>query len=159
LPVSIAAWFAYRCPLNVRDANDGESIPDIPGTVIVAPPNRDLMIHRGRVVLRHASADNGRVPCVDELFTSAAESHGESVIGVLLTGMGADGAAGLKRIRDGGGHTIAQDEDSCVVFGMPAAAIKLGGAERVIPLREIPHALIRLAGPSRQACESIGSYS
>ena len=90
---------------------------------------------------------------------SAAESYGDATIGVLLTGMGADGAEGLKRIRDRGGCTIAQDEDSCVVFGMPAAAIKLGAVEHVTPLQKIPQLLTQLAGSSSRMGQPEGVHS
>ncbi len=159
LSTSIAGWFDRVCPLHVSDALDGELLPKGPGVVLTAPPGRNMRICRGRTVLDDATDNSGCAPSVDELFTSAAESCGDKTIGVLLTGMGADGAKGLKRIRDCGGCTIAQDEDSCVVFGMPAAAIKLGAAEHVMPLQNIPKLLIQLAGSLRQMDKPAGVHS
>ncbi len=101
------------------------------------------------MVLDDARAGTNCSPSVDELFTSAADDCGHATIGVLLTGMGADGALGLRRIRDRGGCTIAQDEASCAVFGMPAVAIKLGAVEHVTSLQQIPKLLIQQAGSSR----------
>jgi two-component system chemotaxis response regulator CheB len=82
---------------------------------------------------------------VDVLVRSVARSAGKNAIGVIMTGMGTDGAAGLAEMRQAGAHTIAQDEASCVVFGMPKAAIELGAAERVFPLKEIPDAILHIA--------------
>ena len=158
LSSSVAGWFDRECSLNVSDARDGELLPQVPGVALTAPPGRNLRISRGRTVLDDATDNTGCAPSVDELFTSAAENVGDATIGVLLTGMGADGAEGLKRIRDCGGCTIAQDEDSCVVFGMPAAAIKLGAAEHVTPLQQIPGLLTRLGCSSRMSSESIGTH-
>ncbi|MHC4697515.1 MAG: chemotaxis protein CheB [Planctomycetota bacterium] len=125
LSASVASWFARRCAFNVYDARHEEPLPGLPGTVIVVPPGRNLTISRGQMLVHDPGNTSGCTPSVDELFASAADSHGDATIGVLLTGMGTDGARGLKRIRDCGGCAIAQDEASCVVFGMPAAAIKL----------------------------------
>ena len=159
LSSSVAGWFDRECSLHVSDALDGEPLPVGPGEVLTAPPGRNLRICGGRTVLGDTTANTGCAPSVDELFTSVADSHGDETIGVLLTGMGADGAQGLKRIRDRGGCTIAQDEDSCVVFGMPAAAIKLGAAEHVTPLQEIPRLLTQLARSSRRMSKPAGVHS
>ena len=85
-------------------------------------------------------------PSCDVLLTSAAEAFGRRAIGVVLTGMGRDGARGLKEIREAGGHTIAQDEATCVVFGMPREAIALGAAEEVLPLDQIAAQLVAVGG-------------
>ncbi len=134
-------------------------MPAVPGTVIMAPPSQNLRICRGQTSLIDVHPSTGCAPSVDELFTSAAESYGDGTIGVLLTGMGADGAEGLKRIRDCGGCTIAQDEASCVVFGMPAVAIELGAAIHIAPLQRIPELLIQLAGSPRQTANSVRAHS
>ena len=159
LPTSIAGWLDRECLLKVSDAQNGERLPDRPGTVIVAPPGRNLRISGGRTVLSDAGDESAYVPSIDELFTAAAESLGKATIGVLLTGMGADGARGLKQIRDRGGCTIAEDEASCVVFGMPAAAIELGAVEHVTPLHRIPWLLARLAGSSPRTPGPTGAGS
>jgi two-component system chemotaxis response regulator CheB len=86
---------------------------------------------------------------VDVLFESLAEEMGRATFACLLTGMGKDGAAGLLRLREAGAHTIAQDEESCVVFGMPYEAIRLGAAKSILPLNQIPDALARLSPTSR----------
>ena len=156
LSSSVASWFDRECSLHVSDALGGEPLPKGPGVVLTAPPGRNLRIFRGRTVLDDATENAGCAPSVDELFVSAAEQIGDATIGVLLTGMGADGAEGLKRIKDRGGCTIAQDEDSCVVFGMPAAAIKLGAVEHITPLQEIPQLLTQLAGSSRRTGKPAG---
>jgi two-component system chemotaxis response regulator CheB len=87
---------------------------------------------------------NRHRPSVDVLFDSVAEVGGSAAVAALLTGMGADGARGLKRLRDAGARTIAQDEETCVVFGMPREAIQLGGAEWVLPLPRIAHKVMEL---------------
>lgn len=145
LSSSVAGWFDRDCDLHVRDAEDGRQLPQAPGTVITAPPGRNLSLHRGRTVITDGTGHEGCTPGIDELFTSTAKSYGPRAIGVLLTGMGSDGAIGLKRIREQGGCTVAQDEASCVVFGMPAAAIRLGSADHVTPLDDIAALLTRLA--------------
>ena len=83
-------------------------------------------------------------PAVDILFHSVAQFAGSNVIGVILTGMGADGAQGMLRMKEAGAKTIAQNEESCVVFGMPKEAIKLGAVDRVVPLDRIPHEIVNL---------------
>jgi len=88
-------------------------------------------------------------PAVDVLFHSVAEYAGRNAVGVLLTGMGADGAKGLLKMRETGGRTVAQDEESCVVFGMPKEAIKLGAAERVVPLGSISQTALDLMSPEQ----------
>ena len=89
---------------------------------------------------------NRHRPSVDVLFRSVAKCAGRNALGIIMTGMGDDGARGLKEMHDGGAHTIAQDEASCVVFGMPKEAIKLGGAEAVLPLQHIPDTIVRYGG-------------
>lgn len=145
LSASVAEWFDSHCVLKVRDAQDGQRLSDLPETVITVPPGRHLRIRRGRMILDDDDSANGYAPCIDTLFTSAADDFGEATIGVLLTGIGADGAQGLKHIRDCGGSTIAQDEASCTVFGMPAAAVTLDAVEHVTPLHDIPRLLVQLA--------------
>jgi two-component system chemotaxis response regulator CheB len=99
----------------------------------------------GRIVLDSNRGAYRHQPAVDALFDSVAQSHGSRAIGVVLTGMGDDGAAGLRAMRDTGARTIAQDEATCVVFGMPGAAIALGAAEFVLPLKRIASAILALS--------------
>jgi two-component system chemotaxis response regulator CheB len=130
--------------LEVKEAAEGDEAR--PGRVLVAPGDRHLVVHRrgGRYVV---SLDDGPLvsrhrPSVDVLFRSVAESAGPGAVGVLLTGMGSDGAAGLLELRRRGGATLVQDEASSVVFGMPKEAIALGAAERVVALESLPAAIL-----------------
>lgn len=154
LASSVAGWFDRESALHVTDARNGGRIPEEPGVVLTAPPGTHLKLRRGCTILIDASNDSGCSPSVDELFKSAAEEYGDRTVGVLLTGMGSDGAEGLKCIRDAGGCTIAQDEDTCTVFGMPSAAIELGAVEHVAPLQRIPDLLIRHACSSLTTSDS-----
>jgi two-component system chemotaxis response regulator CheB len=133
------------CRLKIKEAADGD--PVIPGQVLIAPGGRHTMLKRqgqrylvevrdGPLVSRHR-------PSVDVLFRSAARYAGSNATGIILTGMGDDGAVGLKEMKDAGALTIAQDEETCVVFGMPKEAIKLGGADRVLPLDQIAPAILQ----------------
>lgn len=133
------------CRLKVKEAADGD--PVLPGQALIAPGGKHTMIKRqgnryvvevrdGPLVSRHR-------PSVDVLFRSAARYAGANATGIILTGMGDDGAVGLKEMKDAGAFTIAQDEESSVVFGMPKEAIKLGGADRVLSLDQIAVALLR----------------
>jgi two-component system, chemotaxis family, protein-glutamate methylesterase/glutaminase len=159
LSASVAHWFDGHCELHVRDAQDGQRVPNVPGTVLTAPPGRNLTIRGGSVILGDTTDNPGCAPSVNELFKSAANNYGNGTIGVLLTGMGADGAAGLKHIHDCGGFTIAQDEATSVVYGMPAAAIQLEAVEHGTALDQIPELLNRLTQSKYQACQSPGKSS
>jgi two-component system chemotaxis response regulator CheB len=134
------------CAIDVREAVDGDHV--VPGRALLAPGNRHMTLKRSGAQYYVAINDDPPVnrhrPSVDVLFDSCAEQAGRNTVAAILTGMGADGAAGLKRMRDAGARTIAQDEASCVVFGMPKEAIALGGAEKVLPLARIGHELIAL---------------
>jgi len=118
-----------------------------PGVVLVAPGNRHLLLRRSGARYLVEVKDGPRVnrhrPSVDVTFRSVARVAGANAIGVLLTGMGSDGAQGLLALRQAGARTIAQDEASCVVFGMPKAAVDLDAAERVLPLGEIAGEIVR----------------
>jgi two-component system chemotaxis response regulator CheB len=148
IPPQFSRAFAQRlnqlCAMEVREAVDGE--PVRPGTALIAPGDYHLLLRRSSLGY-HATVKTGpRVcyqrPSVDVLFQSVAEAAGGRAVGVLLTGMGSDGAQGLLRMRQAGAHTIAQDEASCVVFGMPREAIALGAAASVAPLGRIPEAIL-----------------
>ena len=133
-------WLRQRCPLDVRVAADGDAIE--PGRVLFAPDGAHVVaLPSGRIRLSDAEAVSGHRPSVDVAFGSLATVYGARAAGIVLTGMGVDGAAGLLAIRQAGGVTMVQDEASCVVFGMPRAAIELGAAERVLPPAGIVDAL------------------
>lgn len=138
-------WLDSSCRLRVKVMEDGETV--IAGTIYFPMEGRHLEIDaRGRLSsLRGASVD-GHCPSVTTTFSSVARSYGADALAVLLTGMGNDGARGLQEIRAAGGATIAQDEASSVVFGMPRQAIALGAAERVLPAAAIADAICREVG-------------
>jgi two-component system chemotaxis response regulator CheB len=129
-------WLRVKCKLPIQIAPSGE-IPQ-PGTIYFPPEGMHLEITKqGRFWYSTAPPVGGHRPSVDVTFQAIAAYYGSGATGVLLTGMGADGAQGMKAIADAGGTTIAQDESSCVVFGMPKVAIALGSVQRVLPLNEI----------------------
>ncbi len=136
-----------RAEMSVREARDGDRVE--PDVVLIAPGDRHMIVlRRGdelRVALRDGPPVHHARPAVDVLFHSIAQTLGSEAVGVLLTGMGSDGAAGMRAMRDAGAHTIAQDEKSCVVFSMPAEAIRRGGACDVLPLAHIPAAALNAA--------------
>jgi two-component system chemotaxis response regulator CheB len=128
----MADWLRQTCGLPVQVAVHGQ--PLNPGTVYLAPEQAHLGVDAaGRVALSQAPPDDGLRPSVAHLFRSVAGSYGADAVGILLTGMGHDGARELKLLRDTGAITVAQDADSSVVHGMPGEAIKLGGAAYVLP--------------------------
>ncbi|WP_099598251.1 chemotaxis response regulator protein-glutamate methylesterase [Reichenbachiella sp. 5M10] len=147
MPVEFTGPFASYlnevCAVNVYEAQGGERL--LPGTVYVAPGDRHLTVHEHqgayRVRLKSGEAVSGHKPSVDVLFRSMAEQVGAKGIGVILTGMGRDGASGLLALKEANGMTIAQDEQSCVVFGMPKEAIKLNAVDQVCALDQIPSVL------------------
>lgn len=155
IPPGFSTTFAQRlnkvCALEVKEAEGGETLAN--GMALVAPGNRHLEIERiagggWRTRLHDGPKVCYQRPSVDVLFRSVARDAGVNATGVLLTGMGADGAAGLLEMRRNGADTIAQNEDTCVVFGMPREAIRMGAAQKVLPLDEIPGALMkRFAAP------------
>ena len=150
IPPVFSASFASRMnsssELSVCEAVHGQRIA--PGHVYIAPGNRHLCIGRDKSGYFCQLADgppvNRHLPSVDILFRSAANSAGGDAIGVLLTGMGNDGAAGLRKLRDAGAKTIVQDENTSVVWGMPGAAVELGAAEYILPLGRIASRLMSL---------------
>jgi two-component system chemotaxis response regulator CheB len=146
-------WLDGQSPLRARNAVDGERLPPPgAGVVLVAPPNRHLVLRHGRLHLTDEPERHACRPSVDVLFESLAREAGPRTIACQLTGMGRDGAAGLVALRASGAATLAQDEASSVVFGMPREAILLGGAGEVLPLDRFAPALRRAAGrPERPA--------
>ena len=140
---NFVAWLSQSSRLPVRLAEHG--MPVSPGQVLVAPDGFHLELGAGeRVVLSTALPENGLRPAVNALFRSVARHCGSGCAGVLLTGMGSDGARELKGLREAGAVTIAQDRESSVVFGMPGAAVGLGAAAYILPPEEIIELLIRL---------------
>lgn len=155
MPEMFTAAFARRldglCEIGVKEAVDGEMLT--PGVAYIAPGHSHLSIRRVaggfQCALSRAEPVNRHRPSVDVLFSSAAEQVGAAAVGVLLTGMGKDGAQGLLRMRQAGAWTIAQDHDSCVVYGMPREASIIGAACEVVALADVPeHILRQLAHPA-----------
>jgi two-component system chemotaxis response regulator CheB len=144
MPERFTSSFAERlnrlCVIEVKEAANGDRI--IPGRALIAPGGKHMMIKRSGAFYHVDIVDGPPVsrhkPSVDVLFRSAAKFAGRNALGVIMTGMGDDGAKGLKELHDTGAHTIAQDEQSCVVFGMPKEAIKLGAARDVLSLDALP---------------------
>ena len=140
-------WLDSACALQIRIAESG--IRPQPGFVYFAPEGRHLeMASNGALFLDDSPPDSGLRPSVAHLFASVARTAGSASIAVLMTGMGADGAVELKLIKDMGGLTLAQDEASSVVFGMPGVAVAMGAACRVLPLDQIASVLINAVGKS-----------
>jgi two-component system chemotaxis response regulator CheB len=143
--IGMVGWLAGTCPQSVRLAAHGDEPAG--GTVYIAPEDYHLLITRpGKLALTKAPPVGGFRPSANTLFESAAHCYGASAVGAVLTGMGDDGAAGLAALREAGASTIAQDEASAVVYGMPRAAAVAGAAERVLPLAAIGPAVRKLLG-------------
>ena len=140
---SLASWLDAASPLKVRLAREGDRL--VAGEVLIAPPDQHLTIARGRVQLKAGPPRDGHIPSASALLESAGVAFGPGVVGVVLTGMGSDGAEGLATVKRQGGRTIAQSKESCVVFGMPAAAIALGCVDHVVGSEELSAMLVRLA--------------
>jgi two-component system chemotaxis response regulator CheB len=148
MPEKFTASFAARldslCDIEVREAQNNDRV--LPGLALIAPGGRHMLLKRSGAFYHVEVVDgplvNRHRPSVDVLFRSVARFAGRNATGIIMTGMGDDGARGLKEMRDAGADTVAQDEASCVVFGMPKEAIKLGAADRVMPLQEIPRAIL-----------------
>jgi two-component system chemotaxis response regulator CheB len=151
MPEHFTNAFAQRlnslCKITVKEAADRDKI--LPGQALIAPGNYHTLVKRsglsyyvevkdGPLVSRHR-------PSVDVLFRSAAQYAGKNAIGVIMTGMGDDGACGMKEMHDAGAYTIAQDEATCIVFGMPNEAIKTGGVDKIVPLPHIAQAVLNAA--------------
>jgi two-component system chemotaxis response regulator CheB len=145
-------WLDGQTSHRVAYARDGEPVDGIAGRVAIAPPDRHLLVRERKLRLTSDPPRHSCRPSVDTLFESMAHDYGSSAVACLLTGMGRDGAAGLLALRRAGALTLAQDEASCVVYGMPREAVNLGAACRVLPLDEIGRTLSGLCGaPAREA--------
>lgn len=138
------SWLSGVTPFQVRIAQQGET-PE-PGRVYVPPMERHLELRGGRMAMSDAPPLHSQKPSGSVLLSSMAKDLGRRAIGVILTGMGTDGADGLAEMHKAGAHTIAEDESTCVVFGMPAAAAKLGAVKDMLPLPRIAPRLLQLAG-------------
>ena len=139
----LATWLNETTPLQVKVAQAGEKLK--PGMVYLAPDEKHLTVTAdGSVWLKNMSLVDGHCPSATVLFESAAAVNGPATAGVILTGMGSDGARGLKTLHDAGGYTIAQDEASCIIFGMPKEAISMGAVNEVLPLEMISDRLKEL---------------
>lgn len=147
---AFAEWLDGQSPIRVAYARDGEPLPVFgEGRVLMASPDRHLALRDGRLHLTGDAERHSCRPSVDVLFESLARELGAECAACLLTGMGRDGAQGLLKIRHAGGRTMAQDEETSVVFGMPREAILLGAAEQVLPLTKITRELSNLASCTR----------
>ena len=156
MPAMFTKQFANRLnqlsQMDIREAVDGDSV--VPGVALIAPGDFHMVLKRSGaryfVQVKTGPMVQRQRPSVEVLFRSVASSTGSNAVGVNLTGRGAEGAQGLLEMRQAEAMTLAQDEASCVVFGMPRAAIELGAAERVLGLDKIPHEMLRLAASSRE---------
>jgi two-component system chemotaxis response regulator CheB len=163
MPAQFTSAFAKRldeiCKIKVTEASDGELVT--PGKALIAPGNFHMILQRSgaryMVQIRMGPRVHYQRPSVDVLFHSVAREAGPNAVGVLLTGMGADGARGLLAMRQAGARTIAQDEETCVVFGMPREAIELGAAEKVLPIEAIGIEALRMAGEPKEGIGSRGA--
>lgn len=137
-----ATWLNKESAIEVSLAGNGQAYPA--GQVLLAPDDCHMIVEKGQVRLVDTPPVNCCRPSIDMLFNSLAVEEGARVVGVLLTGMGRDGAVGMSRIRERGGLTLAQDEASCAVFGMPKAAIALNAVDEVLSLQSMPDALSKI---------------
>jgi two-component system chemotaxis response regulator CheB len=150
MPAQFTTSFAERldslCQIRVKEADNGDSV--VNGTALLAPGNYHMLLKRSGaryyVEIKTGPMVHHQRPAVDVMFRSVSKNAGANAVGILLTGMGADGAAGLLEMKNAGAKTIAQDEKSCVVFGMPKEAIKRGAADRVVALSDISRAALQM---------------
>lgn len=149
MPEVFTRSFAQRldqiCKISVKEAENGDTV--IRGRALIAPGNKHTLLKRSGakyyVEVKDGPLVNRHRPSVDVLFRSTARYAGKNAVGIIMTGMGADGAKGLLEMKEAGAKTAAQDEKSCVVFGMPKEAIKLGAADKVLPLNQLAGFLLR----------------
>ena len=148
MPERFTKTFANRlndvCQFSVKEAEEGDSV--IPGQALLAPGNFHMELRRSgaryHVTLNQGPPVNRHRPSVDAMFHSVAQYAGANSMGVILTGMGNDGAAGMLQMKKAGAYNLAQDEASCVVFGMPKEAIKAGGVDKILSLSDLPAAML-----------------
>ncbi len=162
MPQGFTASFAKRlnelCKINVKEASNGDSI--LRGHALIAPGNFHTLVKRSGaryyVEVRDGPLVSRHRPSVDVLFRATARYAGKNAVAAILTGMGDDGATGMKEMHDAGAYTVAQDEKTCVVYGMPAVAVKLGGVDQVLPLNKISDVLIHCESNKMQAKVIVG---
>jgi len=132
--------------MEVSEARNGDAV--VPGLALVAPGGKHLLVQKNgasySVILKDGPPVHFQKPSVDVMFQSVARNAGKNAVGVILTGMGADGATGLLAMHENGAPTIAQDEQTCVVYGMPGAAVKIGAADEILPLQKITSGIMTL---------------
>ncbi len=151
MPEHFTRSFADRlneiCAMDVQEAKNGDQV--VPGKVLIAPGNYHMLLQRSGAVyyvqIKKGPLVGRHRPSVDVLFKSVAKYAGRNAVGVILTGMGKDGASGMLEMHNNGAVTVAQDEKSCIVFGMPKVAIDLGGVDHVVSLDQIPEKILELA--------------
>ncbi|MBD3344726.1 MAG: chemotaxis-specific protein-glutamate methyltransferase CheB [Chitinivibrionales bacterium] len=151
MPEKFTTSFAQRldqiCDIEVREAKNGDSI--IPGLALIAPGNFHMVVKRSGaryyIEVKNGPPVYHQRPSVEVLFNSVAKYVGANAVGVILTGMGADGATGLSDMKEAGAHTIAQDEKTSVVWGMPGEAVKIGAARKILPLQKIAEEALAMA--------------
>lgn len=149
MPEAFTAAFAKRldslCQVTVKEAEQNDRV--IPGLVLIAPGGKHMLLRRSgaqyRVEIKDGPLVSRHRPSVDVLFRSTAQAAGQNALGIIMTGMGDDGARGMKELHDTGALTVAQDENSCVVYGMPKEAVKHGGTDGELPLSAIPNLIIQ----------------
>jgi two-component system chemotaxis response regulator CheB len=147
MPEGFTEVFANRldqiCKIRVKEAHDGDQL--VSGTAFIAPGNKHLKVARigksGVAVLSTSPPVNGHRPSADVLFDSVSQAYGPDCVGIIMTGMGMDGARGLGTLKASGGYTLAQNEETCIVYGMPKAAIEMGHVQEVVSLDAIPDRL------------------
>ena len=148
MPEKFTAMFAARlnslCRIEVREARDGDRV--LPGLALIAPGGRHMILRRSGAQYLVAVIDGPQVnrhkPSVDVLFRSVAQVAGRNALGIIMTGMGDDGAHGLHEMQQAGARTVAQDEASCVVYGMPKEAVRLGAVDKVVPLDQVAREIL-----------------
>jgi len=145
----LTSWLDGSSQVRVKEAEDGEDLA--PGVVYIAPSNVHMELAGSRIALRDGEPEAGHRPSIDVLLSSIARNRKDRGMGIILSGMGRDGARGARHIRDAGGYTMAQDEDSCVVFGMPKAAVELDGVNRVLNPQGIAAAVLRHTQEGRKS--------
>ncbi len=155
MPEAFTAAFAKRldslCQVTVKEAEQNDRV--IPGLVLIAPGGKHMLLRRSgaqyRVEIKDGPLVSRHRPSVDVLFRSTAQAAGQNALGIIMTGMGDDGAHGLKELHDTGALTVAQDEASCVVYGMPKEAVKLGATDGELPLSALPGLIIQSPNRAR----------